>query len=59
MPFEIVKDPPEYRKVLGNSYYQKIMKTNKKEKNPLDDRKMILEVTEVGKNPLSKQKIPI
>jgi hypothetical protein len=36
-----------------------MMETNKKEKNPLDDRKMILEVTEVGKNPLSKQKIPI
>jgi hypothetical protein len=35
------------------------MKTNKKEKNPLDYRKMILEVTEVEKNPLSKQKIPI
>jgi hypothetical protein len=35
------------------------MKRNKKEKNPLDYRKMILEVTELGENPLSKQKIPI
>jgi len=47
VPLEIVKDPTEYRS-LRKFLLGKIMKTNKKEKNPFDYRKMMLGVTKVN-----------